>query len=108
MFGCLSSSQSPAKFRRLFGPEKLPLLQVGFLGIVEVDSSFQVRLATVEQFANTVGPKTWAAIQHYATDIRERKVRIAFFNASPQGGGVALMRHALVRLGYLLGLEIKW
>lgn len=76
--------------------------------MVEVDSSFQVRLATVEQFSKTVGPKTWAAIQHYAADIQQRRVKVAFFSATPQGGGVALMRHALVRLGHALGVDFKW
>jgi alpha,alpha-trehalose phosphorylase (configuration-retaining) len=34
--------------------------------------------------------------------------RIIFINATPQGGGVALMRHALIRLLRLLGVDAHW
>jgi hypothetical protein len=94
--------------RRLFGPENIPLLQVGYMGLVEVDTDFHVRLATLDDFQKTVSPNTWAAVQHYAEDLRKRKVKIAFFSATPQGGGVALMRHALVRFSYSLETDIKW
>ncbi|ODM19346.1 hypothetical protein SI65_05964 [Aspergillus cristatus] len=93
---------------RLFGPDNVPLLQVGFQGMVEVDTAFTVCLASLEDFQKTVSSKTWSAVQHYAADLKKRKVRTAFFNATPQGGGVALMRHALVRLAHTLGTEISW
>jgi hypothetical protein len=78
------------------------------MGLVEVDTDFHVRLANIEDFKKTVSPPTWAAVQHYATDLKKRKVRVAFFSATPQGGGVALMRHALVRLSHSLETDIKW
>ena len=84
------------------------MLQVGFLGQVEVDNGFLVHLASVDEFEKTVGPRTWAAIQHYAADIKRRKVSVSFFSATPQGGGVALMRHALVRLAHALDIDFKW
>lgn len=93
---------------RLFGPENIPLLQVGFMGLVEVDTDFHVQLTNLEEFQKTVSARTWAAVQHYATDLKNRKVKIAFFSATPQGGGVALMRHALVRFSHSLGTDIKW
>lgn len=34
--------------------------------------------------------------------------RLIFINATPQGGGVALMRHALIRLLRLLGVDAHW
>jgi glycosyltransferase involved in cell wall biosynthesis len=34
--------------------------------------------------------------------------RIIFLNATPRGGGVALMRHALIRLMRLLGVDAHW
>ena len=85
-------------FLRFFGPNNLPFLQVGLYGSVEVDSGFRVRIADVSRFEHTVRPKTWSAVQHYAADLKKRHVKIAFFSATPQGGGVALMRHALIRL----------
>ena len=75
---------------------------------MEVDTGFTVRLATLQDFQNTVGPKTWSAVQHYASDLKERKVKVAFFNATPQGGGVALMRHSLVRLANAIDADISW
>ena len=96
------------KLSSLFGPENIPLLQVGFLGIVEVDTAFHVRLTNLEDFEKTVYPKTWKAVQHYANDLKERETKIAFFSATPQGGGVALMRHSLVRFSYSLGTDITW
>lgn len=40
--------------------------------------------------------------------LRSHKTSIAFFSATPQGGGVALMRHALIRLWKLVGLDVQW
>jgi hypothetical protein len=44
----------------------------------------------------------------YADDLKDRKVKIAFFSATPQGGGVALMRHALLRFLHLLHVDAEW
>ncbi|KAJ5105822.1 hypothetical protein NUU61_003169 [Penicillium alfredii] len=93
---------------RLFGPENIPLLQVGFMGIVEVDTNFRVRLTNINDFKKTVSSHTWSAVEHYAADLKHRKVKIAFFSATPQGGGVALMRHALLRFSHYLGTDMKW
>ncbi|GAB1211645.1 hypothetical protein ATERTT37_000769 [Aspergillus terreus] len=93
---------------RLFGPENLPILQVGFGGLVEVDTAFHVRLANIDDFEMTVSQKTWDAVEHYAKDLKNRDVKIAFFSATPQGGGVALMRHALVRFSHALGTKMGW
>jgi len=45
---------------------------------------------------------------HYVKIVKQRNLRIVFFNATPQGGGVALMRHALVRFLKPLGINIEW
>ena len=44
----------------------------------------------------------------YAKKLRGNKTKIAFFSSTPQGGGVALMRHALVRFGRLMGVDLTW
>ncbi|KAJ5835061.1 Glycosyl transferase family 1 [Penicillium robsamsonii] len=93
---------------RLFGPDNTPLLQVGYLGIVEVDTAFHIRLADLSDFQTTVSDRTWSAMQHYADDLKKRKIKVAFFSSTPQGGGVALMRHALSRFSRCLGTDIKW
>ncbi|KAJ9234761.1 CAZyme family GT4 [Paecilomyces variotii] len=91
-----------------FGPNNNPLLQVGYRGMVEVDAGFNIRLVSLHDYEKTVGHLTWKAVKHYASDLQDRKVKIAFFSATPQGGGVALMRHALVRFCHELGVDARW
>lgn len=84
------------------------MLQVGFLGLVEVDTAYHVRIADQNDFKKTVSDRTWSAVQYYADEIKRRKVKVAFFSSTPQGGGVALMRHALLRFSHVLGTDLKW
>lgn len=91
-----------------FGPSLVPHLQVGYKGIVQTDAGFRVHLTNLQNHRDTCGAPTWDTMQVYATRLREKKTRIAFFSATPQGGGVALMRHALVRLCRLLGVDLTW
>ncbi|KAJ5674361.1 uncharacterized protein N7477_004295 [Penicillium maclennaniae] len=93
---------------RFFGPSNLPLVHVGFRGRVEVDSGYHIQLADRDSFRRTVRPDTWTAVEHYASDLNRRGVKISFFSATPQGGGVALMRHAAVRLAHEVDVDIKW
>jgi hypothetical protein len=83
-------------------------LQVGFRGNVEVDAGFHAQLATLSDYKRTVRERTWAAVEKYAKDLKDRKVKVAFFSSTPQGGGVALMRHALIRFSEVLGTDMKW
>ncbi|KAK2759436.1 hypothetical protein FQN54_002914 [Arachnomyces sp. PD_36] len=93
---------------RFFAPNRNPLLEVGFKGNVEVDAAFHARLATAEDYQHTVAPWTWDGVTKYADDLKSRNVKIAFFSSTPQGGGVALMRHSLVRFAQAIGVDIKW
>jgi glycosyltransferase involved in cell wall biosynthesis len=43
-----------------------------------------------------------------AEEIRKLDLKVCFFNATAQGGGVALMRHALIRLLRLLKISVSW
>ena len=93
---------------RLFGPDNMPLLQVGFFGRVEVDTAYHVQMVDLSDYQKTVSDRTWSAVQHYADELKKRNIKVAFFSSTPQGGGVALMRHALVRFSHCLGTNIKW
>ncbi|KAL2868393.1 putative trehalose synthase (Ccg-9) [Aspergillus lucknowensis] len=93
---------------RLFGPEGIPLLQVGLSGLVQVDTGFHVQLTDKKSYEKTVSSNTWKAIEHYANDLKKRKIKFAFFSATPQGGGVALMRHAMMRFSHSLGTDMRW
>lgn len=92
-----------------FGPQMMPMLAVGFRNKVEVDIAGNVQLVhSLESYKKTVSEQTWKCVLHFGKRLRERKVKIAFFSATPQGGGVALMRHALIRFLKLLGVDANW
>ncbi|KAK4615491.1 Trehalose phosphorylase [Fulvia fulva] len=91
-----------------FGPSFQPRVQVGFSNKVEVDLANRARLTSIEDYKRTVSERTWSAVTKYAAALKERKVKIAFFSATPQGGWVALMRHALIRFYTLLGVDCTW
>lgn len=95
-------------FTRNFGPSLVPLLQVGFRGIVQTDAGFRAHLTTVQNHKDTCGAATWEATMNYVKKLRGNKTKIAFFSSTPQGGGVALMRHALVRFSRLMGVDLTW
>jgi alpha,alpha-trehalose phosphorylase (configuration-retaining) len=65
-------------------------------------------LATLDDYKRSVGEATWRATQKYIDDVVKRELRIVFFSATPQGGGVALMRHALLRFLRLQGVRVEW
>lgn len=100
--------QLTCQLNRHFGPGLAPLLQVGYRGMVEVDSGFQVHLLTIKNFKETCGATTWESMMKFATSLSEKGTKIAFFSSTPQGGGVALMRHALVRFAKLVGVDLTW
>jgi glycosyltransferase involved in cell wall biosynthesis len=91
-----------------FGPTMQPRLQVGFRNRVEVDSGGHAQITCIEQYPATVGKNTWDATLHYVDSLKKNKTKIAFFNTTPQGGGVALMRHALVRFLRVMGVSCSW
>jgi glycosyltransferase involved in cell wall biosynthesis len=93
---------------RFFGPSKAPIPEIGFQGLVEVDAAFHVRLTRLADYEKTVRGTTWNAVNNYASDLKRRRVKIAFFSATPQGGGVALMRHAMVRFARAIGVDLRW
>ncbi|KAI1811885.1 glycosyltransferase family 4 protein [Poronia punctata] len=91
-----------------FGPSLTPILQVGFRGCVMSDSAFKAHMVTLEDHQAITGEATWKAMMKYASILKKKKIRIAFFSSTPQGGGVALMRHALRRFSRLVGVDLSW
>jgi hypothetical protein len=85
-----------------------PLLQVGWHGVVEVASNGRVRLNSLDDYKGTCSQVSWDTTMFYADKLRQKGTKVAFFSATPQGGGVALMRHALVRFARLLGVNVRW
>jgi hypothetical protein len=85
-----------------------PLLQVGFRGVVQIDAGFNSQMCTIENYKNSCDSPTWNSMIKFAKELKEMGTKIAFFSSTPQGGGVALMRHALVRLARVLGVDLTW
>jgi glycosyltransferase involved in cell wall biosynthesis len=104
--------QADSAVRKLvmyFGPSHNPRLSIGYRNQVEVDANGITHIIDgVEEYRNTCREGTWNALNKYADDLRERGIKIGFFSSTPQGGGVALMRHALIRLCRILGVNATW
>lgn len=84
---------------------------IGYGNIVDVDcrSRYGVaRLTNASDYENTVHPNTWTATMKFAASLKEHGTKIAFINSTPQGGGVALMRHALIRFLHSIGVDCTW
>lgn len=92
----------------MFGPTKQPRLTINYHNQVQVDGAGRIRLTTTDDYQRSVREPTWRAVQKYIKEIRDRNIRIVFFSATPQGGGVALMRHALLRFLSREGVRIEW
>lgn len=92
-----------------FGPQHIPRLFVGFRNQVEVDAGGRIQIVSaMDEYKNSVNERNWQALSKYADDLRARNVKIAFFSSTPQGGGVALMRHAIIRFFRIMGIDAKW
>ncbi|KAI0397192.1 glycosyltransferase family 4 protein [Xylariaceae sp. FL0594] len=85
-----------------------PSSDVGFRGCVMSDSAFRAHMVTLEDHQKVSQEGTWNSMIRYASILKAKKIRIAFFSSTPQGGGVALMRHALRRFSRLAGVDLTW
>lgn len=107
-----ADEQADSVVRKLimhFGPRNLMRVQIGYRNLVEVDEGGLVRIVEdLGDYERSVRGPTWRACLKFAEEIKKMGTKIAFFSSTPQGGGVALMRHALIRLFKLLGCDVKW
>jgi len=63
-------------------------------------------LVTCEDYRKTASQEDFALLTELAHAFQGKK--LVFINATPRGGGVALMRHALIRLLRLLHVDAHW
>jgi hypothetical protein len=92
-----------------FGPGNNPRLEIGPRNQVAVDAGGKIHLLDdLEEYRKTVGLGTWNAVVKLADELREKKVKMGFFSSTPQGGGVALMRHALIRFLTAMDVDVAW
>ncbi len=81
---------------------------VGFRHRVEVDLDGRAHFADLENYQTVTEAQIFDLLLKYAAISREKDLKVAFFNSTPQGGGVATMRHAIIRLLRLLKLDVQW
>jgi glycosyltransferase involved in cell wall biosynthesis len=81
---------------------------LGYQYEVNVDFG-KVFLARLEDYAKTTRhPEIWSQVMQLSSEFRREKLVMSFISATPQGGGVALMRHALIRFLRLLEVRAHW
>ena len=59
---------------------------IGYRNEVQVDCAGLVQLAQLRDYQQTVQPSTWKMLLETAQIVKDRKIRVAFFNSTPQGG----------------------
>ncbi|KAL1642495.1 hypothetical protein SLS61_009646 [Didymella pomorum] len=91
-----------------FGKANQPRLEVVHRNKVGVDCDGVAVIADEPSYRQSVHPNTYAATMFYAKNLKKNGTKIAFFNSTPQGGGVALMRHALIRFLRLIDVDCQW
>src|SRR5664279_324411 len=85
----------------LFTKDNIAFAQVLPSNEVEVSE-----LVTLEDYKKTASDDDFRVLTKLAEEFKGK--RLVFISATPQGGGVALMRHALIRLYKLLGVDAHW
>ena len=63
-------------------------------------------LVTKEDYKKTCSAEEFVTLENFVKEFKGK--RLLFMSATPQGGGVALMRHAMIRLLRLFDVDVKW
>lgn len=87
---------------------KQPRLAISYRNEVQVDTNGRAKLTTRADYEKTVRPPTWRTVNKLIKEVKDKDIRFAYFSATPQGGGVALMRHALLRFLREFGVKAEW
>jgi hypothetical protein len=96
------------KYYSYFGREDQPRVCVGWENEVLVDCEGRAQISSKKDFQDSVSHQTWQATMKYVESLKHNDIKIAFFNSTPQGGGVALMRHALIRFLRTVDVKAGW
>lgn len=65
-------------------------------------------LISLDKIKNSSSERHVKLLDRLSEKFKEKKLKVGFFNSTVNGGGVALMRHSLMRLCKLLNLNINW
>ena len=84
----------------------IPIICVGKQHLVSVDCKFTIaKLADYTKFTDL---DIWKEILNLTNVIKNKNKSIVFFNSTPRGGGVAIIRHSMIRFLKLLGVNCRW
>jgi glycosyltransferase involved in cell wall biosynthesis len=67
-----------------------------------------VRLADLHDLKRSIGRQDFLELRDLAEKFKQQEGKLYFFSSTPRGGGVAIMRHAIIRLFRLLGVDANW
>ncbi|MBI2621493.1 MAG: glycosyltransferase [Candidatus Levybacteria bacterium] len=105
--------ESKSKNENIRVEEDLRLVSSNFGGDstakVHITKDYEVKakdLVTLDDYKKTCSEEEFSILKSLASEFKSK--RLTFISATPQGGGVALMRHALIRLFNLLGVDAHW
>jgi alpha,alpha-trehalose phosphorylase (configuration-retaining) len=88
---------------REFDENNLSLIETNGMNSVKTS-----RLVELSEYAKFSDRQDFEVLNILAAKCRRDKINIAFFNSTACGGGVALMRHAMIRLYRLLDVNVNW
>ncbi|KFG27263.1 uncharacterized protein NESG_00341 [Nematocida ausubeli] len=98
------------KCASLFPNNNLTVLTIGEHNKVVVDSGY-IWYCAVEHYRPSIGEKSYEFMVDLLKESRamaDEKQKITFFSSTAQGGGVALMRHSLVRYLQIINVDVAW
>ncbi|KAI5184895.1 alpha,alpha-trehalose phosphorylase (configuration-retaining) [Nematocida homosporus] len=96
------------KCASLFGQENLPRLSIVENNRVNIDVG-NIWFCSLNDYIPLLGPKGAEFMSQLISNANAiANERISFFSSTAQGGGVALMRHALLRVFSMLGVNASW
>lgn len=105
--------KKPGNGEKLNISEHLKLVTSSFnksnISNIKISESNEVEvtdLVSLADYRKTVSEKTFQDLLNIAKRFSGKS--ISFINSTPQGGGVAIMRHALMRLFKLLNINSHW
>lgn len=105
------SCSAARKTNQYISPTGLPGLckiEVGYRHEVEVDSNGKLSYCSLEDYRPFITDDTWMDLLKTSELVRKSRKRIVFFNSTPQGGGVAIIRHSTIRMFKLLDIDAHW
>jgi glycosyltransferase involved in cell wall biosynthesis len=84
----------------------IPMICIGKNHRVAVDCKFKI--AELQDYKTFTDPDVWKEIIDLSKKVNDQNKSIVFFNSTPRGGGVAIIRHSMIRFMKLLGIDARW